>query len=126
LVVEVDGGVHVGREAQDGERARALEGLGYRVIRFTNNEIEKDIHQVVEAIRAALGIAPHYLLVPWGLDTVMEHSISAYRRSDKLRPGPRPELAKFFVSGILSGGGSGMFAAANVRSVFSRTGMCGL
>jgi len=54
LVVEVDGGVHVGREAQDGERERALEGLGYRVIRFTNDEVERDMDQVVEVIRAAL------------------------------------------------------------------------
>ena len=64
MVIEVDGGVHVGREAQDREREQALEGLGYRVIRFTNDEIEKDMDQVVEVIRAALGIAPHYLLVP--------------------------------------------------------------
>jgi len=54
LVVEVDGGVHVGREAQDGEWERALEGLGYRVIRFTNDEVERDMDQVVEVIRAAL------------------------------------------------------------------------
>ena len=58
-MVEVDGGVHVGREAQDEERERALEGLGYRVIRFTNDEVEKDMNQVVEAIRAALDIFPH-------------------------------------------------------------------
>ena len=54
MVIEVDGGVHVGRETQDGERERALEELGYHVIRFTNNEVERDIDQVVEAIRAVL------------------------------------------------------------------------
>ncbi len=64
MVVEVDGGVHVGREAQDREREQALEGLGYRVIRFTNNAVELDMDQVFEAIRVALGVAPHDLLVP--------------------------------------------------------------
>ena len=54
LVIEVDGGVHVGREAQDEERERALKELGYRVIRFTNNEVESDMDQVVEAIKGAL------------------------------------------------------------------------
>jgi very-short-patch-repair endonuclease len=54
LVIEVDGGVHVGREAQDRERERAFKGLGYRVIRFTNDEVEKDMNQAVEAIRSAL------------------------------------------------------------------------
>ena len=64
MVVEVDGGVHVGREAQDGERERALAGLGYRVIRFTHDEVEREMDQVVEAIREALDIPPHDLLVP--------------------------------------------------------------
>jgi very-short-patch-repair endonuclease len=59
LIIEVDGGVHISRETQDRERERALEELGYRVIRFTNNEVEWDMDQVVEAIRAALDIAPH-------------------------------------------------------------------
>jgi len=55
LIIEVDGGVHVvGREAQDREREQALEGLGYRVIRFTNDAVERDMDQVVESIRAAL------------------------------------------------------------------------
>jgi very-short-patch-repair endonuclease len=61
LIIEVDGGVHVGREVQDQEREKALEKLGYRVIRFTNDQVEKDMNQVVEAVRAALGIDPH----PW-------------------------------------------------------------
>lgn len=59
LVIEVDGGVHVGREDQDREREQALEKLGYRVIRFTNDQIEKEMNLVVEAIRAALDINPH-------------------------------------------------------------------
>ncbi|MDK2982075.1 MAG: hypothetical protein PWQ55_2422 [Chloroflexota bacterium] len=54
MIIEVDGGVHVGREIQDREREQALKSLGYRVIRFTNDEVERDMNQVVEAIRAAL------------------------------------------------------------------------
>ena len=59
MIIEVDGGVHVGREVQDRKREKVLEGLGYRVIRFTNDEVEKDMNQVVEVIKEALDISPH-------------------------------------------------------------------
>src|SRR5664280_111813 len=38
LVIEVDGGQHADNEA-DGRRARWLEGQGFRVLRFWNNEV---------------------------------------------------------------------------------------
>ena len=118
MVIEVDGGVHVGRETQDRERERTLEELGYRVMRFTNDEIEKEINQVVEAIRAALDVPPHYLLVPMTTCRCLGTSISAYRSCDKIRPGPPPELAIWHQSDIMAGGGSALGAPPLVPSPF--------
>jgi len=51
LVVEVDGGTHLGQEEYDKERTRWLEEeKGYRVIRFTNDDVLRNINAVVEMI----------------------------------------------------------------------------
>ena len=55
LVIEVDGGSHLEQEEYDRERTRWLEEeKGYRIIRFTNDDVLKNIHEVVEAIRDAV------------------------------------------------------------------------
>ena len=54
LVVEVDGGVHIGQEAYDHKRDYELAGLGYRVIRFTNDDVMQNINAVVAIIQEAL------------------------------------------------------------------------
>ncbi len=52
LVIEVDGGSHLEQVEYDEERTRWLEEeKGYRVIRFTNDDIFKSIDEVVERIR---------------------------------------------------------------------------
>ena len=52
LAIEIDGDVHLGQEAYDKERTRWLEEeKGYKVIRFTNDEVLKNINKVIEAIR---------------------------------------------------------------------------
>jgi very-short-patch-repair endonuclease len=56
LIVEVDGGQH-GFDANienDGERDRILEGAGYRVLRFWNSQIDRELEGVIETILAAL------------------------------------------------------------------------
>ena len=55
LVVEVDGGVHVGRERDDAERDRQLRGFGYRVVRVRAEVVERDLAAAVESVRAAIG-----------------------------------------------------------------------
>ena len=52
LVVEVDGGQHTSEG--DGPRTRALNSLGYRVIRFWNNDVLTNSDGVGTAILAAL------------------------------------------------------------------------
>jgi very-short-patch-repair endonuclease len=55
LVVEVDGDVHVGREARDAERTGELARWhSVRVIRFTDVQVVGALPAVLAAIRAAL------------------------------------------------------------------------
>lgn len=50
LVVEVDGSVHDELGAADAERTAILEGVGLRVLRFRNGEVERDIEHVLHTI----------------------------------------------------------------------------
>ncbi|RLC69526.1 MAG: hypothetical protein DRI52_08745 [Chloroflexi bacterium] len=50
LVVEIDGSVHDLQLERDAERTSKLEQQGYRVIRFTNAEVERDIENVLQRI----------------------------------------------------------------------------
>jgi very-short-patch-repair endonuclease len=54
LIIEIDGGVHVGKEKQDQNRQMYLEKQGFRVMRFTNDQIFNDLNQVAEEIRRFL------------------------------------------------------------------------
>ncbi|MEZ7506780.1 UvrD-helicase domain-containing protein [Flavobacterium sp. Arc2] len=56
LIVEVDGGYHFTPEqiALDEERTKVLTELGYKVIRFRNEEVVGSISQVLNAIKGAL------------------------------------------------------------------------
>ncbi len=51
LVVEIDGGQHGG--AYDAQRDRALQRMGYTVLRFWNNEALTNVEGVLEVIRRA-------------------------------------------------------------------------
>ncbi len=56
LVVELDGGQHdLGAEQRrDRQRTRYLEGLGYRVLRFSNNDVLSDTDTVLQRIEQQL------------------------------------------------------------------------
>ena len=55
LVIEVDGHTHAAQREYDAERTRWLSGQrGYRVLRFTNADVEYNLDAVVESILAAL------------------------------------------------------------------------
>ena len=58
LVVEVDGGQHALETDRDAARTRWLEGEGFRVIRFWNNDVLGNTDGVVESIRLALSGSP--------------------------------------------------------------------
>ena len=56
LIVEVDGATHGESDevARDAERTRALEALGYKIIRAHNGEVFDNIEGVLEFVLAAL------------------------------------------------------------------------
>jgi very-short-patch-repair endonuclease len=50
LVIELDGHSHADQEDYDLARTEWLEGRGYRVMRFTNSQVEGQFSAVLEAI----------------------------------------------------------------------------
>jgi very-short-patch-repair endonuclease len=58
LIVELDGGQHVDRAADDAQRTHWLEQEGYRVLRFWNDDVLKKVDDVLEQIVRALPVTP--------------------------------------------------------------------
>ena len=56
LVVEIDGKYHQEEETQQKDEVRTdfLNSLGYKVIRFTNEEVVADIDHVINQIKSEL------------------------------------------------------------------------
>lgn len=50
LIVELDGGIHDFQLEADQLRTEEMESFGYRVIRFKNEQVEKDIESVLSSI----------------------------------------------------------------------------
>ena len=50
LIVEVDGDIHEFQQESDAEREEYLISLGFRIIRFTNEEITKNLKGVLQKI----------------------------------------------------------------------------
>ena len=58
LVIEVDGGQHAATERADAARTRYIEAMGYRVIRFWNNEVTENPDGVIAEITRVLADMP--------------------------------------------------------------------
>jgi very-short-patch-repair endonuclease len=54
LIVELDGGQHQEIQCEDNQRTTELNKLGFRVLRFWNNEILQNTQGVLEVILQAL------------------------------------------------------------------------
>lgn len=50
LIIELDGSQHLEQKEYDAERTAFLESKGYRVLRFYNNDVMKDIDKVLEVV----------------------------------------------------------------------------
>jgi adenine-specific DNA-methyltransferase len=59
LVVEVDGDTHAEQVEYDLARTAWLNDRGYRVIRFTNSEVQRQLEAVLEKIAEACTSDPH-------------------------------------------------------------------
>ncbi|HSG34298.1 MAG TPA: DUF559 domain-containing protein [Sphingomonadaceae bacterium] len=55
LIVEIDGGQHAELAVADERRTRYLEGQGYRVLRFWNNEVLSNCEGVLQTIASQIG-----------------------------------------------------------------------
>jgi very-short-patch-repair endonuclease len=58
LVIELDGGQHADRLAEDAVRTRAIEACGWKVVRFWNNEVKENLEGVADTILAQIDRAP--------------------------------------------------------------------
>ena len=54
LIVELDGGQHAENALGDSKRTEFLESLGYKVLRFWNNEVIENMEGVLERVREEL------------------------------------------------------------------------
>lgn len=54
LIIELDGSQHLEQTEYDAERTKYFESLGYRVIRFWNQQVMNDLNGVILAIIIAL------------------------------------------------------------------------
>jgi very-short-patch-repair endonuclease len=57
LIVELDGGHHGDVAAADEARTEVIETFGYRVVRFWNNDVTRNLDGVVLALREEVRIA---------------------------------------------------------------------
>ena len=64
LIIEVDGDTHAD-QSRDQRRTAFLEAQGYRVIRFTNEEVATNLNGVLQVI-VSVTSAPHPTLSPEG------------------------------------------------------------
>ena len=53
LVIEVDGGIHSQQQSYDQARTEQMQAFGYRVLRFTNEEVINDLSNVLIQIAEA-------------------------------------------------------------------------
>jgi very-short-patch-repair endonuclease len=50
LIVEIDGGIHERQTVSDADREEYLSARGFQIIRFTNDEVSKDLKGVLQKI----------------------------------------------------------------------------
>ncbi len=50
LVIELDGKIHLAKRESDRKRTNEIEALGIQIIRFDNEDVEKDLDAVVAKI----------------------------------------------------------------------------
>jgi adenine-specific DNA-methyltransferase len=64
LVIELDGGQHQEQVARDARRDSRINDRGYRVVRFSNNQVFEETTAVLEVIlHELLALCPHPVLL---------------------------------------------------------------
>jgi len=75
LIVEVDGKIHDSQIEQDAERTKVLEGKGYKLIRFKNEEVIGNTDAVVSKIQNELELRE---VLPLGKDLGWDERIDVF------------------------------------------------
>lgn len=57
LVIEIDGGYHERQKEYDSLRTELINQLGIRVIRFKNEEVEKDLTSVLIKLKSSINMS---------------------------------------------------------------------
>jgi len=83
LILELDGVVHDGRDAEDLARRIDLEKAGYFEIRFSNDDVAERLHWVLHEIRRALAVAKNKP-VPDALFQMERGNISSFRPGESV------------------------------------------
>ena len=60
LVIEVDGDTHAHQQVYDEQRTAQLESEGFRVIRFSNDDVMRNLEGVVARVCEALDPSPSH------------------------------------------------------------------
>ncbi|HSW59524.1 MAG TPA: endonuclease domain-containing protein [bacterium] len=60
LVVEIDGKIHEKQKDYDELREYIIQSLGYKVIRFTNEDIQHDLDNIVKKLEKELSLLPSF------------------------------------------------------------------
>ena len=81
LIIEIDGGQHQELAPQEAERTRFLQGQGYRVLRFWNNEVLSNLAGMRSTIAENLRCHPLPTLPikGEGFDNILHHRLRALR-----------------------------------------------
>ncbi|MET0371846.1 MAG: DUF559 domain-containing protein [Sphingobium sp.] len=66
LIIEIDGDTHPAEDRYDARRTEFLESLGYRVLRFGNNDVMGNLEGVLSVISQALRPSPSPNPLPRG------------------------------------------------------------
>ena len=70
LIIEVDGDIHDFQREKDEERTNILNSFGFKVIRFKNTEVLKDINSVVKEINKTLENPSLWEGQGWAINTL--------------------------------------------------------
>lgn len=60
LIVEIDGGYHDYKYEEDVSRQKYLEEMGWRVVRFSNEEVIENVEAVAIVIARTMGMEPTF------------------------------------------------------------------
>jgi len=72
LAVEIDGGYHDQQAAKDASRTAFLEREGWRVLRFTNEDVQQDVEAVAIAIAQRLSLQYEFTQRKGGVSSVLD------------------------------------------------------